>query len=540
MRSPFSRLPRGFFKSYVAWLYFSFLCLALPTLVFAWVGWQLLLQSQYRVERGRIASDIYTALAEFDLEKARLRNWSNRRALAEGADPAERLAILAELVARAHVIDEKAAAAMAMDIAFEKPLAEREDRTALRDLLAAVIDKLTIETAPLINGLQPDLQALAAIDTELTHLADVPLADVLQEARAAEAARLARERERADQSLQAARRLFITAGMFGGIALLLMALLLARRLSQPLQYLRDGVQAYQDSGFTYRLGTFHDAEFSALAGQLNAMAAEVEQARAAAAERNIALEAKVAARTADLQAAVAQVSAAEAARKQLLADIGHELRTPVTVIRGEAQVALRGKTGDEALLRATLERIIIVTRQMAGLIEDLLTTVREAAPARPLQQQPVALAPLVDRALEAARGIGAQRGVTVVLQGTCPDLTLTTAPDHLRQVLMCLLDNAVRYSRDGGVVTLRPRLLGGQVVIAVIDTGIGISAEDMARIWGRSWRAPNARSHRADGLGLGLGIARKMAQDIGAVVSVTSDGAGRGTVASLSVPVRQE
>jgi two-component system OmpR family sensor kinase len=523
------RQTGGLIKSYAAWLYLSFICLALPAVIFAWLGWQLLLQSQTRVERGRIASDIYTALAEFDLGKAQLRNWSYRRALAQEAAPDERLTLLAQLETQASLIADKTADAARMDQARNKPAEDHANRAALLALLTGVIDKLRRETATITDD-------LAEIDAEFAQWGDIPLAEALLAARADEAALLTLERTRADDALAAARRLFITAGGFGGVATGLLAILLARRLHRPLRQLRAGVQSYQDTGFTYRLGPFLDREFSDLAAQLNAMAAEVQSAREAAKERNAALESQVALRTADLEQALAQLSAAEAARKQLLADMGHELRTPVTVIRGEAQIALRAPDADPARLRAALDRIIGVSRQMADLIEDLLTAVRDGANPKPLMLTDVTLPALLADAITASRSLGAARDISVTLAPAPADISLHSDPDRLRQLLICLLDNAIRYSAPGGQVTVSADHGSTGTIIAITDQGIGIAAEDLARIWDRGWRAPDARRHRADGLGLGLGIAQQLAADLGASLTLTSAGPGQGTTARLHLP----
>jgi len=521
--------------SYAAQLRLSLLGLALPAVVLALLGWLLLTQSQYRVERGRIASDIYTALLVFDLEKSGLRSWSYRSALDRSADPAQRLERLDGMQAQISRIAAKAETAASLDRARGKILEEHAVRLALLAFLDDVVRMLRLETGALLDGGAADP---AQIDADFDQLRGVSMAAALQEALSLEAAALHLERERADQSLAAARGLFVTAGSFGLSATLVMALLLARRLRQPLRQLDLGLRAYRAGDFSYRFAPFRDEEFAALGQQLNAMAAEVDLARTKAAQNRAALEQTVAARTAELRRTLDELAASEDARQQLLADIGHELRTPVTVIRGEAQVALRGTDRSTEPYRTALDRIVAVTRQMEHLIGDLLVLVRtpETAPLVVLRDMPLseAIAP----ALETARSIAAQRDVTLHRPAQLPDTTVHADPDRLRQIITCLLDNALRYSQSGGTVTLEiDQTDPHQIALQITDTGIGIDTQQVHLVFDRGWRSEAARAHRPDGLGLGLAIAQRLTQAHSGQLEIRSGPEGKGTVAVLRLPV---
>ncbi|MBR2655710.1 MAG: HAMP domain-containing histidine kinase [Loktanella sp.] len=527
-------------KSYVAWLHLSLFCVGLPAVVFAWLGWQLSIESSYRVERGRIASDIYSALTSFDLSKAQLRIWSYEQDISGGDASDERRLILGEMENQAAAIADKTRQAIELDQQRQKSLQEHQEREALLNLLQDVIAKLESETAQRLALDQPDLADLAEIDAEYEQIDGLSLTDALSAARRQEAVLLAQERARADESLTAARQLFLSAGAFVSILTVLLAVILSKRLRTPLRRLSEGVQAYQSGDFSYRLADFRDAEFSTLAQQLNAMASEVKDARTRATEQRLHLENTVAARTTELRAALDDLSATDAARKQLLADIGHELRTPVTVLQGEAQVALRAKEKDSAFYRDTLERIVTVARQMGGLIEDLIEVVRNPAAQVPLALQNVALPSVISRALDTARSLGAIKQVTVAGPAKVTDITLTTDPDRLHQVLVCLLDNAIRYSHERGIVTLACTVEQDRSLsISVIDHGIGIDVLDIPAVWDRGWRAQAARAHRPEGLGLGLAIARQLAHALGGTINIDSAGKTQGTTATLRLPLSE-
>ncbi|SHM58513.1 Signal transduction histidine kinase [Roseovarius litoreus] len=524
--------------SYAAQLQLAMVGLAAPAVIFAWLGWQVLAQSQYRVERGRIASDIYTSLLEFDLEKASLRKWSYQQALDQVADPGQRDASLMRMRAQITRIADKAERAAQLDLERGKVLDEHAQRLGLLDFLNDVVGKLDRETARLL--IQDDSQAwpMAVIDADFDQLRGVPLADALRDALEVEAAALDRERTRADDGLSAARGLFVTAGSFGFVATFIMAVLLARRLRQPLKHLEDGLSAYQEGDFTYRFDRFRDTEFVTLGQQLNAMATEVEAARARGQQNRAELERTVAARTAELRRTLDELAASEGARQKLLADISHELRTPVTVIRGEAQVALRHKAVSPTTYRTALERIVGVTRQMGHLIEDLLVLVRDPKGQPLIAARDIGLSDVIGPVLETAQSLARER--EVILHGPDPycDVTLRADPARLRQVLGCLLDNALRYSHPGGTVRLAvAQESADRLEIQISDQGIGIDPDDLDRVFDRGWRSEGARMHRPDGLGLGLAIARQLTHAQGGVLEIRGGPDGQGVIAVVSLPL---
>lgn len=524
--------------SYAAQLQLAMVGLAAPAVIFAWLGWQVLAQSQYRVERGRIASDIYTALLVFDLEKAGLRKWSYQQTLDQVADPGQRDVSLTRMRAQISRIADKAELAAQLDRERGKVLEEHDQRLILLAFLNDVVRKLERETGQLMTQDNGQTWPMAVIDADFDQLRGVPLADALRDALAVEAAALDRERARADKSLSAARGLFVSAGGFGFVATLIIAVLLARRLRQPLQHLEHGLRTYRAGDFSYRFDRFRDTEFVTLGQQLNAMATEVELARARGRQNRAELKRTVAARTADLRRTLDELAASEGARQKLLADISHELRTPLTVIRGEAQVALRHRAAGSQAYRTALERIVGVTRQMGHLIEDLLVLVRDPKGQPLIAARNIGLDDVIDPALETAQGLARQREVILHGPDPLPDVTLRADPARLRQVLGCLLDNALRYSHPGGTVRLEVALPDpDRLEIKIADQGIGIVPEELDRVFDRGWRSEGARLHRPDGLGLGLAIAQHLTQAQNGVLEIRGGQNGKGVVAVLGLPL---
>lgn len=530
--------------SYGFRLQMAFAALAGLALLMAVLGWHILREAEHRVLRGRIASDIYTTLLMFAEDKTELRNWSYRRILGQPAPPETREALIDRL--EAHLADYSALAQEARnaDASRAKPAAESEARDRTRALLAAALDRLDAETGALLPA-RPRAEAVAIqridrqFDGQFGDMAEADLPALLAQSLAAERAALDMERLRADEGLAGARRLFLIAAGSGVAGSLALALWLVSRLRQPLRRIEQGLGAYARGDFSHRFGGFRDREFVRLGRQLNVMAAEVTQNRQREALFRGQLEDAVQARTGELQRALEELAASEQARQQLVADIGHELRTPVTVIRGEAQVALRAPDADTP--RAALARIVEVTRQMGRLIEDLLTFVRDPRGSLSVDLRPVALDAVLSRAVEGARSQGAARKVSVDLSPPPPDCLVLADPDRLHQIVAALLDNAVRYSHPGGRVAVALSQGPAAVTLRVCDEGIGIAPDELAQVFTRGWRGRAARLHRPDGLGLGLSIAQDLAQvQGGRLVLGPNRPAGVEAVLTLPRPPLQE
>ncbi|TJZ87737.1 ATP-binding protein [Paracoccus hibiscisoli] len=323
------------------------------------------------------------------------------------------------------------------------------------------------------------------------------------------------ERQRADDSLRDARRLFVGASANGVALSLMLALWLAARLDA-------GLGAYARGDFGHRFDGFRDREFVALGHQLNAMSAEVVQNRQREAQFRNQLEAAVRDRTRDLTQAPDHLAASEGARQQLMADIGHELRTPVTVIRGEAQVALRDPGRGLDSHRQALTRIVNVTRQMGRLIEDLLVFVRNPAGTPAVRPRAIALGTALSPALENAARLAAPRGIGLLPDDAVAATRVLADPDRLSQAIAALLDNALRYSHDGSRITLQVLPDEDEVALQIRDYGIGIDNRDLPHLFTRGWRGAQARMHRADGLGLGLAIARDLIEMQGGRLSLAA------------------
>ena len=225
----------------------------------------------------------------------------------------------------------------------------------------------------------------------------------------------------------------------------------------------------------------------------------------------------------------------ERLRRDFVANASHELRTPLTSVRGFVEALEDGAWQDPPTAQRFLGKIRIHADRMATLVTDLLELSRLESGERPLQEQSVRPADIVE---DVVASLSEQARAREVAVSTSADAapTLVTDPDRLRQILENLVENAVKYVPSGGHVAVGARAGGGgSVVFEVEDDGPGIPAEHLPRIFERFYRVDKARSREMGGTGLGLSIVKHLAEGMGATVTVESE-PGRGTRFRVTVP----
>ena len=228
---------------------------------------------------------------------------------------------------------------------------------------------------------------------------------------------------------------------------------------------------------------------------------------------------------------------ADRRKDQFLAVLGHELRNPLAPLSNA--VALLRMNRDDA---ATRERVLsVMERQMAqvtSLVDELLDVSRIAQGKLRLEKQAVRLAELVEQAAEAVEPVVARRRHT--LRVAVPEAETWLLVDRARvvQVLSNLLNNAAKYTDEGGHIELRASVAAGVAVIIVKDNGIGIPHEAQGRIFEAFSQVEVALDRSAGGLGLGLNVARRLVEMHGGTIAVHSDGPGAGSTFTVTLPLR--
>ena len=231
---------------------------------------------------------------------------------------------------------------------------------------------------------------------------------------------------------------------------------------------------------------------------------------------------------------VTELRRLEKVRKDFVANVSHELRTPVTAIRGYAETLLSGALSDPAAAPKMVDIIHRQSERLSELVEDLLELSRLESRELQLAEKPINLALAAQGASEAVRPKARARNTEIELQ-VAPELFVLADPRGVEQVVLNLLDNAVKYSDDRQAVRIEVRLVGPSVEIAVIDRGIGIPARDRERIFERFYRVDRARARDTGGTGLGLAIVRHVVVNHDGEIRVESL-EGRGSTFTLVLP----
>ncbi|MCX6891379.1 MAG: ATP-binding protein [Verrucomicrobia bacterium] len=211
----------------------------------------------------------------------------------------------------------------------------------------------------------------------------------------------------------------------------------------------------------------------------------------------------------------------ENARQEFVANVSHELRTPLSLIKGYAETLLDGAKDNPETATRFLQTIDRNAERLRLLIEDLLTISELETGRVRLNIQTVALAQAVAEVLEDFKSRAAAKGMTLVNQAA--DLPVRADPGRLEQILGNIVDNAIKYGRAGGTVSVGGRASDtGQVEVFIQDDGPGIPPEALERVFERFYRVDKARSREQGGTGLGLAIVKHLVQSHGGRVWATS------------------
>ena len=188
-------------------------------------------------------------------------------------------------------------------------------------------------------------------------------------------------------------------------------------------------------------------------------------------------------------------------QRQFMADASHELRTPVTIARTAARVALQQPTRSETEYRETLEIVEQEAIRLSRIVDDMFTLTRADAGNHPVQKTPMYLDEVVDDVVRAARVVAATRDVSITVE--CVHSAAFTGDEELiRRLIVNVLDNAIRYSPEKGAVRVALDRAGDVYAVSVSDQGPGIAAEAQSRIFERFYRVDTARTH--DGVSDGV------------------------------------
>ena len=227
---------------------------------------------------------------------------------------------------------------------------------------------------------------------------------------------------------------------------------------------------------------------------------------------------------------VSAIESTLVAQRRLLADTSHELRNPLTVVR--TNVDMLGKPLDEQTRREVADETEREIQRLIALVEDL-SLLSRAEGTRPVRMEPVRLDRLAREAVERLRVLAGTR--TLEVEEHEPPAVVLGDEDRLRQVLVNLVSNAIRYTAADGHIVVAVERRGDKGVVAVRDSGIGISAEHLPHVFERFYRADAARGRGTGGSGLGLAIVKAIVEAHHGQVEAESE-PGKGSVFTVSIP----
>lgn len=315
---------------------------------------------------------------------------------------------------------------------------------------------------------------------------------------------------RPTQSLQAALSefgtelfpLLVQAAILGLVVALVLAVVISRSIAQPLQRLAVAAEEVANGKFAQRLPVSGPKEIAAVAEAFNRMSEEVR--------------------------------AEKAAQKDFLANVSHDLKTPLTSIQGFSQAIVDGAAPDPIKAAqiiydeaARLNRMVVELTELARLEAGRLS----------LHMSPIDMGQLTEAIAQRLAIVARQKRITFNVDA--PSMPpISGDGDRLAQVLTNLISNAIQYTPEGGQIDIRTRVRESGVEIIVQDTGVGISAQDLPRIFERFYQVDKARGPRR-GTGLGLAIVQEIVQAHGGRVTAASAGEGRGSTFTVWLPIAQ-
>jgi two-component system sensor histidine kinase BaeS len=223
----------------------------------------------------------------------------------------------------------------------------------------------------------------------------------------------------------------------------------------------------------------------------------------------------------------------ERRRREMLADLAHELRTPIATVDSFLEGIEDGVIPAGGGTWRTLRK---QTSRLRRLVDDIDSVSRVEERRLDLRRQPVRLDDAIDDVLRAVAVVFADKGVTLEHRRHREPVTVQADPDRLREILDNLLSNALRHTPPGGTVTVTTTRRPHDVDVTVADTGEGIAAEHLDHVFERFYRADPSRSRHGGGSGIGLTIARALAQTHGGSLHAASGGAGHGATFTLTMP----
>ncbi len=227
-----------------------------------------------------------------------------------------------------------------------------------------------------------------------------------------------------------------------------------------------------------------------------------------------------------------EIRRTETMRKDFIANVSHEFKTPLTSIRGYAETLIDTAAHDPEHTREFLETIQRNATLLQALVDDLLVLAQlESEP--PVEKQPILVRQLIEEQIRSRHPLLDDKKIELVLD--CPPVEILADRSRLARAVSNLLDNAIHYNRPGGQIRISGRTTSNGFAVDIEDTGSGIPQGDLVRVFERFYRVEKSRTRESGGTGLGLAIAKHAVESQGGTISVASK-LGKGSTFTITLP----
>lgn len=432
-------------------------------------------------------------------------------------------------------------------LGFERTALDLQEELAERDRLDDMVallrdlDAVQMRVRDLLAAGERE-EAVRLYVTQIEHRLDSGLSELIEAAMASERAEVAR-------AIAVSERLWQRSTMLAAAVVLTVLLVgfgnawvLNRTISRPIAALAAGADAVGRGDLGHVVGHSAGDELGHLAARFDLMTEQVRHHRGRLMQAQETLAQQVDDRTRqlrergdELEAANTRLRELDANRAQFFADISHELRTPVTIIRGQAEVALRGPADDQ---RRTLELVVRKAEQIGRLVDDLLFLARSEAGTISVAREPVVLQNVIADVLLDSQSLSRRDGITISPRQPAEPVAVCGDAERLRQVVLIALDNAIKFAPTGSRVSVDVRTEAGRAVIAVHDDGPGFSEEERTAAFWRFYRGRASRGRSGRGTGLGLSIARWIMERHDGTIEIVSD-PDEGATIEIGLPMAE-
>lgn len=315
-----------------------------------------------------------------------------------------------------------------------------------------------------------------------------------------------------EDRIMALQKITRFAGLTGIVLATFLSLLFSRTLSRPLLKMNQAAQAMVRGDYSRRVEVKSKDETGLLAESLNSLATE-------------------------LQGKIASLERLNQTRRDFVANVSHELRTPLSIMQGYTEALIDGMAGSEADRQKYFKNIYEEILRLRRLVTELLDLRKIESGRLEMVAKEVFLPEIAGRIVDKLRTLIEKKKINISQKFT-PGLPAVHAdPDRMEQVLINLLDNAIRVTPSGGKVEVAVKEYKENLLVSVSDTGPGIAFEEQPLIWERFYKIDKSRVRIGGGTGLGLAIVKEIIEAHGGSIRVTSE-PGRGSIFTFTIPKR--